>query len=269
MRTLVLVFGATALASVLLIGCQTVSTHCYLDVPLGEDPALMPDATDASTSATTAAPASAAAAAADAAPGTAPTPAADPPTPPPAPTAVQPIATPPSTSALAPAPLARIADLDWMVGGWVGEGLGGRVEELFLPAVGGAMPGTFRATRDGRPRFYEFFLYEETEGGIQMLIHHFGPGMTRWEDDPVAFDLTSISAREPAISGPREATFAKRNDPDQQTHLTYRRDADRLTAELSRLKDGDRVVVARFAYTLSEIFKPNQETPAPESEGPR
>jgi hypothetical protein len=41
-------------------------------------------------------------------------------------------------------PKAKIADLAWIQGRWVGEGLGGTVEEIWSPPIGDSMLGMFR-----------------------------------------------------------------------------------------------------------------------------
>lgn len=141
---------------------------------------------------------------------------------------------------------ATVEDLDWMVGRWVGEGLGGAIEEVFLPPAGGAMPCTFRLMSDdgSEVKFYEFILFENTEEGVQILLHHFSPGMKRWEDEPVAFDLVELDAQ--------SVLFAERGDDKERTRLRYMREGDALTARLIEERDGEDVVTARFDFTLSE-----------------
>lgn len=140
-----------------------------------------------------------------------------------------------------PEPL-RLDRLDWLVGRWAGEGLGGEIEEVFLPAKGSAMPATFRLVRGDRAVFYEFILLEETPTGVEMRLHHFNPGMTRWEEDPLVFDLTGLDGT--------SAVFAERDDEIEETRLSYRRVGDELTVELTELREGERRVTARFSFRL-------------------
>ena len=51
----------------------------------------------------------------------------------------------------AESPKAKIADLDWYVGRWVGKGFGGDLEENIGPAMGNSMIGSFRMVQDGTP----------------------------------------------------------------------------------------------------------------------
>ncbi len=53
----------------------------------------------------------------------------------------------PEAAAKPPAPAARIADVAWLQGYWVGEGLGGSVEDVWLPPKAGVLLGAFRLSR--------------------------------------------------------------------------------------------------------------------------
>ncbi len=150
----------------------------------------------------------------------------------------------PLAVAESPDPVATVDDLDWMVGRWVGEGLGGQIEEIIQAPIAGAMPSTFRLTRPDKVGFYEFILYENTNDGVQLLLHHFSPGMQRWEDEPVTFDLVELKES--------SALFAERDDEEEKSRLFYERTDNAMTAELIELRDGEDVVTARFRYTLAE-----------------
>jgi len=145
---------------------------------------------------------------------------------------------------------ATVADLSWMVGSWAGDGFGGRIEEVILPASNGAMPATFRAARGGVVGFYEFILFEQEGDGVVMRLHHFSPGMKRWEDEPVAFDLVEL--------GEGYALFAERDDEVERTRLRYERAGDTLTAELIELREGEDKVTARFGFTLGGTLLPDK-----------
>lgn len=95
----------------------------------------------------------------------------------------------------APAAAQSIDDAAWLAGRWVGEGLGGKVEETWAPAAGGQMVGHFQLVRDGRPVFYEIMLLDSRPGGLRLRVKHFNPDFTAWEDkagwhsfEPVAVD---------------------------------------------------------------------------------
>lgn len=80
-------------------------------------------------------------------------------------------------------PPARVEDVAWLQGRWIGEGLGGCSEENISPPVGGQMMGMFRQTKpDGALWFYEFYTIAPKGGSIVMRIKHFNPDLTGWEE---------------------------------------------------------------------------------------
>lgn len=76
----------------------------------------------------------------------------------------------------------RAHPVAWLAGRWVGEGFGGDVEESWLPSAGGAMLGTFRLVVDGAPAFYELMTIENRDEGPVMLLKHFDPDLSSWEE---------------------------------------------------------------------------------------
>lgn len=108
---------------------------------------------------------------------------------------------------------ARVADLGWLAGRWVGDGLGGQVEETWSQPQAGAMVGYFRLVKDGKPVFYEIMTLLEAEGSVEMRLKHVNPDMTGWEEkaDYVTFKLIKHDDTGAYFSG---LTF-KRMGPDQ------------------------------------------------------
>jgi hypothetical protein len=109
-----------------------------------------------------------------------------------------------SLGAFAQAPPARIEDAAWLAGYWEGEGLGGRIEDLWMPPAGGVMLGAFRLTRaGGKPGFYELFAIEEHESSLRFVVKHFNPDWVGWEekDKFVSLALTRASPGELAFGG--------------------------------------------------------------------
>jgi uncharacterized protein YndB with AHSA1/START domain len=87
-----------------------------------------------------------------------------------------------------------LSSLDWLVGRWVGTGLGGECEEVFLPPWNGSMTGTFRFASEGKVVFSEFFSLIQKEDGAVLRLKHFHPDMKSWEekDDTTNFELIRI-----------------------------------------------------------------------------
>jgi hypothetical protein len=137
----------------------------------------------------------------------------------------------------APRPPARAADLAWLAGSWEGEGLGGRLDEVWSAPAGGAMVGYFRLMKDDKPVFYEIMTLLEVEGSVEMRLKHVNPDMTGWEEKNgfVTFKLVKHDASGAYFEGLTfrkngpdaiEAFLALRNRADgtvREERLTYRR----------------------------------------------
>lgn len=93
-----------------------------------------------------------------------------------------------------PAPAATLADAAWIEGHWVGRALGGEVEEVWLPAAGGQMPGMFRLVSGGEVSFYELFALVEEDGSLVLKLKHFDRELAGWEgrDEYVTFGLVDL-----------------------------------------------------------------------------
>lgn len=105
---------------------------------------------------------------------------------------------------------AKIADLNFLVGHWIGSGLGGCSEEYMAPPAGGQIMGMFRQmTGEGGLRFYEFYSIQEKAGSLTLKIKHFNPDMTGWEDKAafVEFPLLAIEGTTAFFDG---LTFSRR-----------------------------------------------------------
>ena len=112
--------------------------------------------------------------------------------------------TPPAPPSAPESPPAKIADVAWMQGYWVGEGMGGVVEDVWLPPKAGVLLGAFRLMKgDGTPGFYEIFAIEEFEGSLRFIVKHFHPDWVGWEekDQALKLRLTRLAPGELAFGG--------------------------------------------------------------------
>jgi hypothetical protein len=100
---------------------------------------------------------------------------------------------------IAQAPV-TIDSASWLAGRWVGEGLGGQVEESWAPAAGGQMVGYFQLVKGGKPSFYEILLLDVQPGGLRMRVKHFNPDFTAWEDKAVWHSFEPVSVTPDVIS---------------------------------------------------------------------
>ena len=87
---------------------------------------------------------------------------------------------------------ARLADMAWLAGGWTGEGLGGVSEEMWSKPAGGAMMGTYRLIKDGKPVFYEMCWLVEQGDTIALRLKHFNADLTGWEEKDKTVDFRFI-----------------------------------------------------------------------------
>jgi len=117
----------------------------------------------------------------------------------------------------AKSPMAKIGDLAWIQGRWVGEGLGGTVEEIWSPPLGDSMLGMFRLVKNGKVVFSEHCAIVETEGGLLLRVKHFDTNFKGWEEKDVSvkFPLVKLTPTEANFDG---LTIRKK---DADTLLMY------------------------------------------------
>ena len=130
----------------------------------------------------------------------------------------------------APRPAARVSDLSWLTGRWVGEGLGGTIDEVWSEPAGGTMVGYFRLVKDGKPVFYELMTLLEAENSVEMRLKHANPDMTGWEEKAafVTFRLVKHDATGAYFSG---LTFRRVSDDLMEGYLALRNRADGTVRE--------------------------------------
>ena len=123
-------------------------------------------------------------------------------------------------------PAAKIEDVAWLAGSWVGEGLGGQLEELWSAPSAGTMVGAFKLIQKGKPLIYEVELIVEEEQSLALRVKHFTGEFVAWEekDKFVDFPLVKLTDDAAYFSG-----------------LTFRRDGpDRIEIYLSMSHDGEK-----------------------------
>jgi hypothetical protein len=110
---------------------------------------------------------------------------------------IQPAATPSAEQQ------AAIESANWLAGRWIGEGLGGQLEETWSTPASGQMVGHFRLVREGSVVFYEIMLLDVVDGGMRMRVKHFNPDFVGWEerDGWHAFDPVSANAEGLSFDG--------------------------------------------------------------------
>ena len=91
-------------------------------------------------------------------------------------------------------PTASLADLSWLVGSWEGDAFGGRAEEVWLPASGGSMAGTFKLIVNDAATMYEFFMIVPDGESLTLRLKHFDRDLVGWEErhEYVEFPLVRV-----------------------------------------------------------------------------
>lgn len=93
-------------------------------------------------------------------------------------------------------PPAALAQMDWLVGQWQGEGIqGAPAMESWLPPTGGVMVGTFvQESADGAIMFTEHMYLMQEDDTLVLRLKHFNADLTGWEekDDMLSFRLVAI-----------------------------------------------------------------------------
>src|ERR1700693_1960623 len=83
---------------------------------------------------------------------------------------------------------ATLGDLTFITGLWRVDWDGGLGEEHWSTPSGDSMMGTFRFVKDGKSRFYEFMLIEQTADGLVLRIKNFNAGLMGGEDKSKVYD---------------------------------------------------------------------------------
>jgi hypothetical protein len=96
-----------------------------------------------------------------------------------------------------PSPPATIADMQFLVGHWTGEGLGGVFEEVWTAPKQGVMVGLYRGLKtDGSPVFTELLLLREEQGSLMVRLKHFDPDLIGWEEKSQVVTMPFVARRE-------------------------------------------------------------------------
>lgn len=134
-------------------------------------------------------------------------------------------------------PPATLEDLRWLVGHWVGTGLGGTCDELWLPPMDNTMAGIFRLSHEGTLRFSEYMMVEQRDGTLKIRLKHFNRDLSPWEekDKWVEFKLVKLADQTAYFQG-----------------LTYQRTGDSLVIKLS-LKSAAGPKIEEFRFTRAPL----------------
>ena len=127
---------------------------------------------------------------------------------------------------------ATLDQINWIVGDWVGPGLGGQCEESWRPASGGNMLGMFKYLRDGKANFYEIMTIIEKDSSPSHLVKHFSADFVAWEDkeEHTEFRLVKLEKNKAYFDG---LTFHKLDNKHMNIYLRVKHDDQTIEHEIN------------------------------------
>ncbi|HMO14457.1 MAG TPA: DUF6265 family protein [Pirellulaceae bacterium] len=152
---------------------------------------------------------------------------------------------------------ADLKAFSWLIGRWIGEGLGGECEEVFLPIWNNSMTGTFRLFQQNQLVFSEYFSLMKTDDeGVILGLKHFHPNMVSWEEkDAMAkFRLIQVENNTAYFSG---LTYKLSDEGELRVWVALRNnegDVDEATFSFRRAD--------RFAEAASKQIASDQDASA-------
>lgn len=112
-----------------------------------------------------------------------------------------------------------LSDLRFIAGLWQSDWNGGLGEERWSAPSGDSMMGTFRFVKDGKGRFYELMLIEQTPDGLVLKLKHFNAGLIGWEDKAEVYSFHLVDY------GRSFVVFELENKSSRLTYRASSRDA--------------------------------------------
>lgn len=115
-------------------------------------------------------------------------------------------------------PDASLDQVSWIVGHWRGEAFGGTIEEVWTPALGESMMGSFKMVMKNEVSFYELMHIQATGGTLLLQIRHFNKDFTGWEtqNESQNFPLVKITERHIYFDG---LTFERVSENEMSVHV--------------------------------------------------
>lgn len=123
--------------------------------------------------------------------------------------------TPPAAQA------AKVSDLDWLAGRWVGKWGPRSAEQVWTSPEAGLMLGAFRVFEDHHTLLVELFTLEQKNDGVELHFRHLTPDLVPWERTATELTLQSYDSKKwvflNSTNGQPRRSIIIRVDPDTYT----------------------------------------------------
>ena len=115
-------------------------------------------------------------------------------------------------------PNADLSAVAWIAGHWKGQALGGVVEEIWSPPLGGSMMASFKLVVDDQVKFYEIETILEQDDTLILKLKHFSSNLHGWEEkeETVDFKLVKVTDDKVFFDG---MTFENVSDEEMNVYV--------------------------------------------------
>lgn len=98
-----------------------------------------------------------------------------------------------------------IDDFKFLTGTWVGTGMGGKSEEMWMPPSDGRLFGIFKQSSEDGLMFSEFMEITQVDGEFILRLKHFNPDFSSWEtkNEHLTFKLSSVGQNQASFGSLR------------------------------------------------------------------
>jgi len=134
--------------------------------------------------------------------------------------------------------IATISDFSILEGDWSGTGLGGQVDELWMPARAEQMHGVFRMEENGELIFTEYMTILKDSLSYLMKVKHFSPEFKGWEekDDAIEFRYIKKENNTLYFSG---LTAVRKDANHLDIYVAFKNDNGTTTEEIFTFTKND------------------------------
>lgn len=133
---------------------------------------------------------------------------------------------------------ATISDFSMLQGDWSGTGLGGQVDELWMPARAEQMHGIFRMEEEGKLVFTEYMSILKDSLSYVLKVKHFSPEFIGWEekDDAIEFRFIKKENNTLYFSG---LTAIRKDDNHLDIYVAFKNEDGTTTEEIFTFTKND------------------------------